>query len=384
MKKITILALHLSYGGVEKAITNMANMFVDTYEVEIVCTYCLPNTPVYPLDERVKVSYLMKDTPNRKAFKESVRQRQWVNVLKEGIKALKILFNKKYLLIKKIRSIDDGILISTRNEDSVLVSKYASKKVYTIAQLHHDHCFKKQYIRDFQKKYKNIDVFALLNNQLCEEVQQMMEGYTKTSCIVIPNFIDNIPLEVDVHKKEAICLAVGRLDPIKGFDRLIKMAAQIVERYPDWKFEIVGDGEQEEELKALIKQYHLESHVLLLGRKNSEEIQELMKKATIFCMTSYNEGFGIVLVEAMSCKAASVAFDVRAGPASIIDDEKNGFLVTSEQEFIKKVEDLIENKDLCISIGEEAYQKAKMFSRQEVQQIWYRVLEQADTKERGL
>ncbi len=153
MKKITILTLHLSYGGVEKAITNMANIFVDTYEVEIICTYCLPHTLVYPLDERVKITYLMKDIPNRKAFKESIQKRH--KTLKEGLKSLKILFNKKYLLVKKIKMIKEGILISTRNEDSILVSKYAAKGVYKIAQLHHDHNFEKRYIRAFQKISKH-------------------------------------------------------------------------------------------------------------------------------------------------------------------------------------------------------------------------------------
>ncbi len=212
---------------------------------------------------------------------------------------------------------------------------------------------------------------------MCEEVQSIMRGYTKTSCVVIPNFIDDFPEDVDVHKKESVCLAVGILDPIKGFDRLIKMAAQIVEKYPDWKFEIVGDGEQEAALRSLIQEYRMEDHILLLGRKNSEEIQQLMKKATIYCMTSYSEGFGIVLVEAMSCKMASVAFDVRVGPSSILDDHKNGFLVTDEQDFINRVEELMQDKELCERIGEEAYEKAKMFSKREVQKIWYNVFEKA-------
>ncbi len=377
MRKITILALHLSYGGVEKAITNMANIFVDTHEVEIISTYCLPNTPAYPLDERVKITYLMKEIPNRKAFKESIQKKQWLTMLTEGLKSIKILFNKKYLLVKKIKTIKEGILISTRNEDSILVSKYASKNVYKIAQLHHDHNFEKRYIRSFQKKYKNIDVFALLNDQMCEEVREIMKGYTKVSCVVIPNFIDDFPEDVDVHKKDPVCLAVGRLHPIKGFDRLIKMASQIVKKNPDWKFEIVGDGEQEAELRSRIQEYHMQDHIILLGRKDSKEIQQLMKKATIYCMTSYNEGFGIVLVEAMSCKMASVAFDVRVGPRSIIDDKNSGFLVTNEQDFIDKVEQLMQDRSLCERIGEQAYENAKRFSKSEVQKIWYNVLEKA-------
>ena len=53
MKTIRILALHLAYGGVEKAICSMANLFVQRYPVEIISVYDMPNAPAYPLDEHV-------------------------------------------------------------------------------------------------------------------------------------------------------------------------------------------------------------------------------------------------------------------------------------------------------------------------------------------
>ena len=61
MKKISILALHLGYGGIEKSIVSLANILCTRYEVEIASCYRLYDTSAFELDPRVKVKYLIKD-----------------------------------------------------------------------------------------------------------------------------------------------------------------------------------------------------------------------------------------------------------------------------------------------------------------------------------
>ena len=61
MKKITILCLHLGYGGIEKAISSLANLFCDTYDITIVSTYKLYDKPAFVLDKNIKVEYLICD-----------------------------------------------------------------------------------------------------------------------------------------------------------------------------------------------------------------------------------------------------------------------------------------------------------------------------------
>ena len=75
MKKVRILALHLSYGGVEKAIVSIANLLAERYEVEILSVYRMPGPVAFPLDPRVRVRYLLRDVPNREAWKASLRER---------------------------------------------------------------------------------------------------------------------------------------------------------------------------------------------------------------------------------------------------------------------------------------------------------------------
>ena len=103
MKKVTILALHLGYGGIERAITDLANSLVENYSVEIVSTYKVYDKPVNRLDRRIKVKYLTELKPNKKEFKSALKKFRLVSAFKEGIKSVKILKLKKELMIEFIK-----------------------------------------------------------------------------------------------------------------------------------------------------------------------------------------------------------------------------------------------------------------------------------------
>ena len=172
-KKIYITCLHLNHGGVEMAITLLANALVKcNYEVEILCTYNF-GSPVYPLNKEVKVRYLTDVLPNRESFYAALHSKNPFRICSEGFHALKTLYLKKHCLAKAISNIHNGTIISTRNEDTVILSKYGNANVKKIAQLHHDHKFDKHLIKDFQKKYSNIDYFGFgtspNNKQLAEQ-----------------------------------------------------------------------------------------------------------------------------------------------------------------------------------------------------------------------
>ena len=76
MKKILFLALHLGYGGAERAIISEANMLVEQYDVEIACAYKLYETPAFPLDQRVKVRYLSETLkPNKEELRQAIQDK---------------------------------------------------------------------------------------------------------------------------------------------------------------------------------------------------------------------------------------------------------------------------------------------------------------------
>ena len=327
MKKIRIIALHLAYGGIEKAIISMANLFAEKYDVEIISVYNMPDSPAFPLSERVRVRYLLDETPNREEFRAAMRAKDPAVILREGIKSVRILRGKKRGVINTIKAICDDVIITTRNEDNVLLSRYGSKNVLKIAQLHHDHRFDKRLVRDISRRYGNIDVFALLTDGLAEEVRAMLPEESRTRVVCVPNFLEHYPENIDLDAKKKVALAVGRLDAVKGFDRLIEAFADIHGVMPDWKLRIVGEGAERDRLETLISENGLEDCVSLTGMRDAAGVEEEMRRASLFLMSSHSEGLPFVLMEAFSAMLPAVAYDVRVGPGAIIQNGVSGYLV---------------------------------------------------------
>ena len=377
-EKISILALHLAFGGVEKAIVNMANLFTEMgHPVEILCVYDMPGGPAFPLNPAVKVTYLLRSTPNREAWRRSLQEKRPVAFVKESFRAARTLLQKKSAVRRAVRSVREGVLITTRHEDNMVLSRCGSPDVLKIAQLHHDHQFAPKYVKGFAKQYRNIDIFALLTPQLAEEAREIMKGNTHTRVLCIPNFIDALPAPVSADTRKRTILAVGRLHPVKGFDRLIQAFSRIHPQAPDWKLAIIGDGEERSRLEALAGSLGLKDSVLFTGRKNAAEIEEWMLSSSLYAMTSLSEGLPFVLIEAFSCGLPAVAYDVRVGPRAVVEDGKNGFLVPDgdERQYTEKLLRLMQDDSLRRSMSEQARVRAAAFTRDTVRSIWQSVLE---------
>lgn len=373
MKKVYITALHMRHGGIEMAISLLSNALTRKgYEVHILSSYNL-GEPAYKLDSKVHIHYLTNVVPNREAFLKAKNERAFLRLLKEGFYSLKVLYLKKKSMQDAISKIEDGVIISTRNEHSVLLSKYGQKGVFKIAQLHHDHEFLKKFVDDFQNNYGNIDIFALLTDGLREEVEEMMQGLNNhTKCVTVPNFLDLVKSSADFEKKEKVVVTVGRLHPVKGFSRLIEAWKQVSERNPEWKLKIIGGGELEEELHRKVEELKLENAIELTGALEHDKVMEEMEKASLYVMTSYSEAFPFVLIETMSSGNPVVAFDVRVGPRAIIDHNVNGYLVEDNNLdlFAQKVEELLLDDSLRVGMGKRALEKAQCFSEEKVIEKW--------------
>lgn len=372
-KQIYITALHLEFGGVERAIALMSNAFVKRgYGVTVLSLYNL-GEPAYIFSDEVKIEYLTSVKPNREEFKAAIKSKNPIKILKEGMYALKVLRLKKTAMAKRLRQIDDGIVISTRNEHSVLLSKYGKKNVLKIAQLHHDHCFNKKLLSDFKNRYDNIDYFALLTDQLTDEVSKIMEKTNKhTKCLTIENFLAANDEDIDFGKKEKTVVAVGRLHQVKGFDRLLDIWAKTVKKAPDWKLYIVGEGDQRDVLTEKIKMLGIENQVVLTGELPYNEVLEAMRKASVYAMTSFSEGFPFVLIEAFSSALPTVAFDVRVGPRAIIEDKKNGLLIEDGdfEGFNKALCSLLIDEQLRLQYAKAAVMRAADFTEENIVDKW--------------
>lgn len=114
-------------------------------------------------------------------------------------------------------------------------------------------------------------------------------------------------------------LAVGRLAPVKGFDTLLEAWAMVQADFPDWTLTIVGEGDERCNLEARMQTLDIAGSVSLPG--TTADVETYYRSASVFCLASRYEGFGMVLVEAMAHGLAVVSTQCEAGPRELLEGE---------------------------------------------------------------
>ena len=168
-----------------------------------------------------------------------------------------------------------------------------------------------------------------------------------------------------LHDGERIILFVGRIEPLKGIDVLINVAAQLHE---DENFRVLivgGDARAEAEvtqLKQLATRLGVDHHISFVGAVEHEELPLYYNAADVCVVPSYYESFGMVAVESMACGTPVVASRV-GGLASTISDGETGYLIPwrCPEPFAERLELLLDNDELRASFGRAAREAVERF-----------------------
>lgn len=371
--KISFLLLHLGYGGIESATINTANSLCDDYDIEIMSFYKLSKTQANKLNDKIKVKYLYDDGPNKEEFLDAFHNHKIFNILKEGIRSVSILTKKKIRVINYIKNCDSKYIVSTRYDFSALLSKYGNDNSVKIAQEHHYHNNNKRYINILKNKYYNIDYLFALTKTLEDDYKKFLIKNKHTKVVLVPNMLYYIPSKQSKLDKKNI-ITISRLDCGKRNDDIIRAFSKIKEK--DWKLYIIGDGKEFNNLNKLINDLNMNDRIILTGYKNKEEIEEYMLKSSLFLMASETEGLPMVLLEAMSYGIPCIAYEIASGVNDIIDNNKNGYIIKNrnEEEYIEKIEKVINDSKLRNELGIEAKNKANEFSKEKIVNIWEKIL----------
>jgi glycosyltransferase involved in cell wall biosynthesis len=181
-------------------------------------------------------------------------------------------------------------------------------------------------------KHRQVDCFIAAS----EAIRQMLisDGVPEERTITVHEGIDiehvvGAPL-VDVHHAfflphgAPIVGNVAALVPHKGQRHLIEAAHIVVQKLPDVRFVILGEGELREALERQVKEYHLEKHVLLPGFRT--DVLGCLKSFDLFVMSSVTEGLGTSLLDAMACARPIVATEA-GGIPEVVSHGITGLLV---------------------------------------------------------
>jgi len=370
MKKICILMLHLQHGGIEKQTISLANQLCKYYEIEIITFYSMNKSPAYSLDDRVKVRYLFNGAPNRDEVKAAIKAKNPISILKEGWKAAKILYLKKHLMIKEIKALKCDFVFSTRIEYAEMLTRYAPDGVITMTQ-EHLHDDSEKYVNRVKKAFSGLDYLLVLCGGSKANYSRWLAENKKIKIVEIPNILDSIPEESSALDGMRL-VAAGRLHPVKNFDILIDVFSLVHKELPQSSLTIVGGGDEHSRLAEHAAALGLSDAVTFTGMVSSDEVMNCFQNSDIYVMTSRTECLPMVLLEAASVGLPLVAFDVPVGPASLIVEDKNGFLLdyADKQAMAERIIFLLKDRERLEKMGSNAKAMAASYTAEEVVPKW--------------
>ena len=185
--------------------------------------------------------------------------------------------------------------------------------------------------------------------------------------VTIPNF-SSFPIQPTQNNSKVI-IAIGRLTDQKNFTHLLQAWKLIQKQIPEWQLHIYGEGEEKQLLQNYINTHEL-TNVALKGETTS--VNDVYSHAAFFVMSSKYEGLPMVLIEAQSFGLPIISYNCPFGPADIISDNKNGFLVENQNP--NKLGDTIlklaTSPDLLNNFSKQALINAEKYQPTRIINIW--------------
>jgi glycosyltransferase involved in cell wall biosynthesis len=353
-------------GGYEKAVITLANLFKEKGNEVTLIILDKAKEVFYPLSPGVQI----------------IQQPLSFGITDEGnIVSRKIKLLSDVLKLRKIlKETQATHIIATEYPFAVAaVLSGAGKKAKLYSwEHHHFGAMTKSSFWNFvsNKAFQRLDAVVCLN-------KDEKDHYTPVSkkAVVIPNFIEpsEVTLPLYEQNKKTDILSVTRFNHIKGIDLFMSVAKIVLQENPGITWKVIGYGPQEEEVKKFILKESL-SQQLILQHAAAIDITTEYQQASLFVMTSRNECFPLVLLEAMSNGVPCIAFDCETGPRHIIQDDKTGLLIEKENvsEMAKAISALIKDDARRKIMSDNAFAAAEQFYPGKVYEQWKRLFEEND------
>lgn len=348
MKVLFIIsALNLS-GGTERVATTLANALSDKYDVAIVSR---------ATKDKRSNAFGLKSTVNDIKF--------------TGGTIRFIIQCKRYISQSK----PDIVIIHTMSKLTpvLLLAGITADNVWSLEHISfdfHSHLFR--YLR--YKLYKKLHKVITLTHEDAKNY-----AFIANKVTVVANS-NPLPIRKSVDSLDSkTIVSIGRLTSQKGYDLLIQAWSLIEIRYPEWSFHIYGEGEDKEKLEALITRLNLRNITL---KGITTNVQTVYDTAEFYVMSSRHEGLPVVLIEAQSRGLPVVSFDCPSGPAEIISDNIDGYLVENGNTdmLADRISHLIENEALRKEFSNEALLSAKRFEPEGIISRWMNLIETTVSK----
>lgn len=350
MKKLMFYINAIHHGGAERVMVNLANMFSEKgYEVLLVTSFF--DDEEYTLCSNVRRLSLEEKDLRQSFIKKNISRISKLREIckKEGPDILvSFMAEANFRAILASRFLGIRTLISVRNDPRQeypgLLFKAAAKILYPLASgcVFQTEDAKKWFSRKVRKKSR-----------------------------IILNQVDEKFYKVNFNGERRDIVTVGRLESQKNQKLLIEAFAQVVNDYPEDNLRIYGDGELRQSLAGLADSLGISSRVSFMGA--CMDIQDQIKDARIFVLSSDYEGLPNAVMEAMALGIPVISTDCPCGgPRLLIKNNINGILVNTgnKEELTQAILRLLKDKKFAKKISVNAKIRAMEFRPEKVFGMW--------------
>jgi glycosyltransferase involved in cell wall biosynthesis len=280
-------------------------------------------------------------------------------------------------LVRRLRRAAGDVIVTTRPAYAIAAAAAAHPEATIVAQEHmHLGAHRRRLARAVLRAYGDIDVLAVLTEADRSAYGEALAG-RPTRVVRLPGA--RVPPGTGTSPlTEPVIVAAGRLTGQKGFDLLVRAFAPVARRHREWQLRIYGGGPDRDALCELIVAEGMHDHVMLMGA--TRDIGDALAGGSIFAMSSRYEGFGMVVVEAMSRGLPVVSYDCPNGPGEIITHGRDGLLVPAEDVagLSAALEQLVVDPDRRARMGAEALRTAQAYEPAGVAASWQALLEEIE------
>lgn len=369
MKVLYVFRSLAVWGGIERILVEKMNYLSKVFSYDVyMLTSDQGNHPIpYHLEDSVHFEDM--NIRFHQKYQYSFLRRVWV------AKRLKRLYEKR--LAERIRQIQPDIIICTTADHIDSLGKLkgsiplvAESHSICLRTIENGNCWlrRKWYRYHYLKALSKVDVVVALTEGDAAEWRKV-----HPHVVVIPNMVHlNDGVTSKLENKRVIF--VGRFDYQKQPMEMIRVWKKIHPMHPNWQLDIYGEGEQCKDLEDIARLLDMNIVIHL----PTEHIFDCYRESSILVSTSLFEPFGLVIPEAMSCALPIVSYDSPYGPASIISDGDNGFLINCGDidTFARKVCLLMDSLELRSKMGTAGTIASRNYEPSRVMPLWIGLIHQ--------
>ena len=352
------------WGGMERVLADKMNYLSEFYGYDVaLITINHGDHPVsFSLNSRIKHVDLGIRLHQQYAYSGLKRYfvyRKMNAQLKDRIKKLLGKIDADVIVCAKLDFV--GVLNDVRGSVPLVVESHSLCKA---GHYEESSLLRRLHVWEYKQQVKKADAVMALTAGDAKDWRKY-----NWNVYVIPNVVHLNETGNFSSYTEKRIVFVGRFTKQKDFDSLFRIWSIVFSRHSDWRLDIYTDGE-----------------VQVPGVRVFKPVANIMDtyfNSSILLLTSLFEPFGLVLPEAMSCGLPVVSFDCPYGPADIITDGVDGFLIKNRdvQAFADRVCQLIEDKELRVRMGQAAIKSSQRYRADVIMPKWKELFESLCRKE---